>query len=56
MSRGGFKKRHLLFLVTVFLGILLLRHQLPEPFSSFGIAIVEGLEYMTHWIGRRLAL
>ncbi|HMB77546.1 MAG TPA: hypothetical protein VKN76_14195 [Kiloniellaceae bacterium] len=54
--RGGFKKRYLLYLVAVFLGILLFRYRLPEPFGSFGIAVVESIESATEWIGRHLAL
>jgi hypothetical protein len=54
--RRGFKKRHLLFLLIVLLGIIALRHQLPAPIGDIGIAIVEGIETMTHWLGRHLAM
>jgi hypothetical protein len=53
---GGFKKRYLLLAIAAFLAILLFRHQLPEPLGSFGIAVVEGLKAMTHWVGRHLSL
>ena len=56
VGRGGFKKRYILVALVIFLGVLLFRYQLPEPLSSFGIAVVEGLEKIAFWIGRRLAL
>jgi hypothetical protein len=54
--RRGFKKRHLLSLLVVLLGIIALRHQLPAPIGDIGIAIVEGIETMTQWLGRHLAM
>ena len=56
MTRGSFKKRYLLLGVAPVLVILLFRDALPEPLGSFGIAGVESLKSVTHWIGRHLAL